>query len=126
MEITGTAAGAFDQLAVGGLFTATGTLYLDVDYGAAYGDSFLIFTNGLPTVGSFNIATNLGGGLHWDTSALASLGIVSVVPEPSVFALTGSCLSRPSFAAAGENWTPRQVAPASPAFDEESGAVCKK
>jgi autotransporter-associated beta strand protein len=87
VEFTGTTPGTFDQLAVGGLFTAGGTLYLHVSYAATEGDSFLIFTNEVFTAGGFAIGTNLVGGLYWDTSQLASAGIVTVVPEPSVSAL---------------------------------------
>jgi hypothetical protein len=53
------------------------------------GASFQIFNGASPgfDAGSFQFATNLGGGLSWDTTALASTGIVSVVPEPGAVAL---------------------------------------
>jgi len=91
MEFTGTGLGAFDQIAIRDFFTAGGTLFLDVSYAADAGDTFTIFTDGLAgrgwNAGSFTIATNLGGGLAWDTSALGASGVVSIVPEPSALAL---------------------------------------
>jgi len=89
MQFTGTGAGQFDQLHVGGNFAADGTLDLAVSYSAAPGDSFLIFTSGTINSGTFAITTNLTGGLTWDTSQLASAGVLTVVPEPSACALAG-------------------------------------
>ncbi len=43
------------------------------------------------------MTTNLGGGMTWDTSNLASLGVVSIVPEPSALALAGAALSALAF-----------------------------
>jgi fibronectin-binding autotransporter adhesin len=84
IEFGGTGAGLFDQLDVDGMFTAEGAiLFLDVSYAAAFGDSFHIFTDALPSFSSFTIETNLGGGLTWDVSQISTTGIVSVVPEPS-------------------------------------------
>lgn len=81
LEFGGTGAGQFDQLFVGGIFTAGGTLHLDVGYAAAAGDSFTIFTSGGWDAGSFtNITTNLGGDLKWNTSDLASTGVITVIP----------------------------------------------
>ena len=91
MEFAGKSAGLYDQLDVQGLFTAGGTLNLSLINGftPSIGDSFTIFNGTTPgfDTGSFTIDTNLGGGLHWDTSALATSGIVTVVPEPSTLAL---------------------------------------
>lgn len=86
MEFSGTGAGMFDQIAVEDSFTAGGLLSLQLidGYIPTEGDSFLLFTNGGYDAGSFSgIQTNLGGGLFWDTSALASSGVVTVVPEPA-------------------------------------------
>lgn len=84
MEFLGAGAGQFDQLDVDGAFTAQGViLSLDVSYAAAYGDSFRIFTGKLPSLTSFTVETNLGGGLLWDVSQLSTTGMVSIVPEPS-------------------------------------------
>lgn len=95
MEFTGT--GAFDQIAIEDMFTAGGTLYLDVSYAATDGDTFTIFTNGVIgrgwDSGSFLITTNLGGGLSWDTSDLASAGTIRIVPEPGTAGLVGLGLS---------------------------------
>lgn len=96
MEFGGTSQGAYDQLDVQGLFTAGGTLNLRIldDYTPLSGASFTIF-NGLTPgfgAGSFTLTTNLGGGLSWDMSELASLGVVTIVPEPSTPALTGAAL----------------------------------
>jgi len=92
MEFSGTGASQFDQLAVGGIFSASADaiLSLDVNYAAQRGDSFQIFTDGLPNLGAFTIETNLGGGLSWDTSQLGTLGILSVVPEPGICLLFGT------------------------------------
>ncbi|MGH8047448.1 MAG: autotransporter-associated beta strand repeat-containing protein [Chthoniobacterales bacterium] len=83
--------GLFDQLDVQGVFAAGGTLDLNLigGYTPTPGDSFAIFNGATPGYdsGSFAITTNLGGGLSWDTSALASTGVVSVVPEPSTCAI---------------------------------------
>ena len=91
MEFDGTTPGLFDQLDVQGLFAAGGTLQLTIDegYTPALGDSFNLFNGTTPgfNSGSFLISTNLGEGLAWDTSALGSLGVVSVVPEPSTWIL---------------------------------------
>lgn len=87
LEFTGTGAGAFDQIAIENTFTAAGTLILNVNYTAAYGDTFTIFTDGLTNrgwdSGNLAISTNLGNGLTWDTSELGASGIITVVPEPS-------------------------------------------
>jgi hypothetical protein len=91
MQFGGAGAGLYDQLDVQGHFTAGGSLSLDLINGFTplKGESFTIFNGGAPgfDAGSFTIDTNLGSGLHWDTSALASTGVVTVVPEPSTSAL---------------------------------------
>lgn len=87
MEFNGTAPGQFDQLFVGGTFAAGGTLQLTVNYAAQEGDAFKILASGGYDFGSFLISSNLGGGLYWNTSELASNGTISVVPEPSTYAL---------------------------------------
>ena len=91
MEFDGTTTGLFDQIDVQGLFAAGGTLQLTIDegYTPALGDSFTLFNGTTPgfNSGSFLLSTNLPEGLAWDTSALGSLGVVTVVPEPSTWAL---------------------------------------
>lgn len=92
MQLTGTGAGQYDHLYAGGNFTGGGTLDLNVSYAATAGDTFLLFTSGGFDSGSFTITTNLAGGLTWDDSQLASTGVISIVPEPSTFALSGLVL----------------------------------
>ncbi len=91
MEFSGTGAGLYDQLDVQGIFTAGGTLNLMLISGftPVQGASFTLFNGSVPGYesGSFSLTTNLSGGLYWNTSALASTGVVSVVPEPSTWAL---------------------------------------
>lgn len=94
IEFAGTAPGSYDQLDVQGLFTAGGTLQLTIDTGftPTLGDSFTIFNGTTPGLdaGSFDFVTTNYPGLTWDTSALASTGIItvaSVVPEPSTWVL---------------------------------------
>ena len=93
MEFGGTDAGLFDQLDVQGSFTAGGTLNLTLIDGftPVAGATFTLFNGTTPGYesGSFHFTTNLGGGLYWDTSALASFGTLTVVPEPSTYALLG-------------------------------------
>ncbi len=91
IEIGGTDGGFYDQLDVQGFFTAGGTLNLMLIDGFAplEGASFQIFNGAMPgyDAGSFTLATNLGGGLFWDIDALASYGMVTVVPEPGTLGL---------------------------------------
>src|SRR5262249_41032318 len=83
--------GLFDRLDMQGVFIAGGTLNLMLTNGFTpqNGASFQIFNGTTPDfdAGSFTLTTNLGGGLYWDTSALASTGVVLVVPEPGTAAL---------------------------------------
>ena len=60
------------------------------------GDSFQLFDwSGVTPTGHFNIVNDLagvegpGGPLYWDTSALYTTGVVTLVPEPSSLALLG-------------------------------------
>ncbi len=91
ISITGTS--TFSQMAIGGTFAAGGTLYFNFGYTPTEGTSFTIFTNGVTgrgwTSGSFLYGTNLGPGLVVDTSALATTGVVTVIPEPASVALIG-------------------------------------
>ncbi len=84
--LNGTALGEYGQLAVMGDFNASGILSLLVGYSAQEGDTFQIFDGGFST-GNMSIESNLGPGLYWDTSRLASDGIVQVIPEPSTIGL---------------------------------------
>jgi autotransporter-associated beta strand protein len=92
IEITGITAGQFDRVVGAGsnTFTFGGTLALDnTGYTAIFGDSIAIFDNWGGFAGSFDniTGTDLGGGLSWDTSNLATTGTIEVVPEPSTYAL---------------------------------------
>ena len=90
-EFVGTLDRSFDRLDAQGIFTAGGTLNLQLIDGfvPVAGNSFLIFNGPTPgfDVGSFTFTTNLGGRLFWDTSALASSGIVSVIPKTETVGL---------------------------------------
>jgi len=80
----------FDQISVGGLFAAGGILDLVIldGYTPEIGDTFTIFTAAAPNLGgTFSLTSNLGSGLAWDTSRMASSGVVEVVPEPGTWAL---------------------------------------
>jgi hypothetical protein len=68
-------------------------LSLDVNYAAQLGDSFQIFTGATAGASSFNITSNLGGGLFWDASQLGSAGVLTVVPEPGTSSLVLLSLS---------------------------------
>lgn len=96
IQIAGITSGLYDQLDVQGVFTADGTLNLMLidGYVPLFGSSFVIFNGATPgfEAGEFTLTTNLGGGLSWDTTDLASDGIVRVVPEPSTWILLGSGL----------------------------------
>jgi fibronectin-binding autotransporter adhesin len=92
IQITGITAGQFDRVvgADSNTFTFGGTLALDnTGYAAFFGDSIAIFDNWGGFAGSFDTitGTDLGGGLSWDTSNLATTGTIEVVPEPSTYAL---------------------------------------
>lgn len=91
IELGGTEGGLYDQIDVQGFFTAGGTLNLMLIDGFVplEGASFQVFNGISPgfDAGGFAFTTNLGGGLQWDTSALASSGIVSVIPEPGTAVL---------------------------------------
>jgi len=89
MEFAGTS--IYDQIDVQGLFTGGGILNLVIIDGfmPTAGNTFLIFNGSTPgfDAGSFQVTTNLAEGLSWDTNSLASTGYVTVVPEPSTWAL---------------------------------------
>ncbi len=91
MEFNGVTYGLYDHLDVQGAFVAGGTLDLKIGagYTPAQGSSFTIFDGLTPGYdsGSFVITTNLGDGLSWDTTRLRSAGVLSIVPEPSTWAL---------------------------------------
>ncbi len=94
IEITGTTSGLYDVLNGNGSNTLTlgGTLALDnTGYTANLGDTVMIFTNWSSITRTFASITglDLGNGLMWDTSALASSGTltVSAVPEPGSMTL---------------------------------------
>lgn len=67
-----------------------GTLSLQLinSYVPAPGDEFQILPGGGVAAGSFdNLQTNLGNGLFWDLSGLASTGTLRVAPEPGTAGL---------------------------------------
>lgn len=93
MELAGNVPGSgYDQLEISGQATLNGTLDLNLLNGftPSAGESFDLFNGS--TVGSFNQVNlpTLGNGLSWSTSNLYTSGVVSVVPEPSAFALLGA------------------------------------
>jgi autotransporter-associated beta strand protein len=97
MEINGTGAGLFDVLRGdnANIFTFGGTLALSTGYAVTAGDTIALFQNWSAFSGTFaNITgTDLGAGLFWDTSTLATNGTivagVTAIPEPTSIALIG-------------------------------------
>jgi autotransporter-associated beta strand protein len=94
LEITGITLGAFDRLLGDGANTLTlgGLLNLNnTGYTAVLGNQVTVFSGWNSIAGSFSsvTGTDLGGGLSWDTSMLASTGVLTVIPEPGA-ALLGS------------------------------------
>ncbi|MCG8450233.1 MAG: autotransporter-associated beta strand repeat-containing protein, partial [Pirellulales bacterium] len=82
LEIDIASTQGFDSLVVDGVFTAAGTLDVNVDsaYMAQVGDTFGILDFG-SVLGSFDTLSleSPGIGFAWDTSALLSTGVLSVV-----------------------------------------------
>jgi len=97
-EINGVTTGLYDSVQATGALTFGGTLNLTTGYAAVAGQSVDLFDWGT-TSGAFTsiTGTDLGGGLSWDTSALYTTGVITVVPEPgtcALLALTGTlCVS---------------------------------
>ncbi len=92
LEITGITGGSFDRLLGDNTNTLSlgGTLaFNNTGYVATLGDTITVFSNWNAISGSFAsfTGTDLGGGLSWDTSNLAVNGSLSVIPEPSTWAL---------------------------------------
>jgi autotransporter-associated beta strand protein len=89
-EIFGDGAGQFDQLSVDGLLTMDGTLNLLTTGTYTPGDFVQLF-DATNYSGAFTTitGTDIGGGLEWDTSTLATNGIITVIPEPSTVGLLG-------------------------------------
>ncbi len=96
LQLNLASATSYDQLILGGTFTASGGA-LNVDllngYTPTLGATFQLFDLTNPIAGTFgtlNLAT-LDNGLTWDTSQLYSTGNLTVatsaVPEPSTYAL---------------------------------------
>lgn len=89
-EIDGITAGLYDVLDVSGMLTLGGQLTLVTNYAANLGDTIQILNWG--TIGgnfSQILGTNIGGGLSWDVSNLATSGTITVVPEPNTVLLFG-------------------------------------
>lgn len=99
LEFEGTGVGEFDILLgdTANTITAGGTLALTVggSYTATAGDSFLVFQDWNDYAGTFSsiTGTDLGDGLSFDTSNLLTNGTISVVPEPSSYALLAGLLA---------------------------------
>lgn len=92
MQIAGLTEGSeYDYIHVTGNLTLGGVLSIELLNGftVSEGDAFNLF-DAANTTGSFAgfVLPQLSNGLTWNTSALASSGVISVVPEPSVLALT--------------------------------------
>lgn len=85
--LSGTDADGYGRLSVGGDIILNSLIFRITlaNYDPAFGDSFDLFDYGGELTGTFSSLDLpvLGSGLNWDTSALYSEGIVSVVPEPS-------------------------------------------
>lgn len=94
LEVTGITLGSFDRLVGDGANTLTlgGLLSLNnTGYTAVLGNQITVFSGWNSITGSFSsiTGTDLGGGLSWDTSTLASNGMLTVVPEPGAALLGG-------------------------------------
>jgi hypothetical protein len=84
----------FDQINVTGAFNAGGTISVSLldGYVPAAGDTFdlMDFGNFVNNGYVFDLAqAGLPSGLYWDTAAFATIGSISVVPEPGTLALVG-------------------------------------
>lgn len=95
-ELGGAGVGQFDRIALDGVLTMDGTLAISLvnGFNPTMGNTFDLFSgwtgpmvdNGF--VFDFTAAT-LGEGLSWDTADFLSTGSISVVPEPTTWALLG-------------------------------------
>lgn len=86
--------GGYDAFDIGGTLFANGTLTVSLinGFSVAGGETFLIFDAAVFS-GNFSdyVLPTLGDGLFWDTTQLASAGVLSVsgaaaIPEPSTWA----------------------------------------
>jgi hypothetical protein len=122
MELGGTTPGTgYDQLDIFGLATLNGTLvlsYLD-GFSPSAGESFEIFDG--PTTGSFSQISlpALNNGLSWNTTSLYSNGEISVVPEPSTFAL----LAAGALGLLGYGWRRRRAARTAKPIDHDTPVI---
>jgi fibronectin-binding autotransporter adhesin len=91
-ELDGTGRGtSFDAIDVSGLLTLDGTIVV-TGSGFTTGDSYQLLSWGSIDSSSFNLLTDLilptlSNGLEWNTTNLLTTGTISVVPEPSTYAL---------------------------------------
>ena len=95
LELDGTTSGTHYDVLLGdsgNSLTAAGALTITLGYTAALNDSFLVFEDWSTLTGSFSSisvdGTALAEGLSLDTTRLLIDGSLTVVPEPSAFALT--------------------------------------
>ena len=82
----------FDAIDVRGTLTISPTATLTLTYIDGYtpqvGNTFQ-FLNFSVVDGQFLFNNDIGGGLSWDTSNLYTTGEMTVIPEPSTWALLG-------------------------------------
>lgn len=96
MELAGTGAGQFDSINVTGALTLDGIIKVSLISGfdPANGSSFALFSgwSGSIVDNGFTFDFSdaaLTGGMTWDTANFLSTGAITVVPEPSTWALLG-------------------------------------
>lgn len=95
-ELGGTGVGQFDRIALDGALTMNGTLAISLvnGFNPTAGNSFDLFSGWTGEIVDGGYAFDftgavLGEGLAWDTTDFLSTGSISVVPEPTTWALLG-------------------------------------
>lgn len=95
-ELGGTSTANYDRWLSSSTMAFGGTLNLSLinSFNPVFGNSFDLFdfTTATGTFDTLNLAS-LGGGLSWDTSNLYTTGVISVVPEPTTWALLAGSLT---------------------------------
>ena len=92
MEMGGTTPGSgYDEINCTGQFVLAGSLDVELIDGFTpqAGETFDLFNGSLSGEFGQVYLPALGHGLSWDTSSLNTSGQITVVPEPSTFALLG-------------------------------------